>query len=161
MKNMKKSDLKTSMVVETRDGNRYMVLRGDIPDAQDGAGIIANHKGYISIARYNDGMNLDASSSGDIMKVYRPTAFGLDAMLSVNDNLIWERKELDWGLVEEDTKVLVSDSFGVWHPYYFSYTDSEGIHIFSGGRDSFTAKDIFTINPNRIVLYEGNEHLLK
>ena len=60
MINFTKKDLKNGMVVETREGNRYMVV-GDS---------LMRDVGYLPLSLYNDDLREDSDSKFDIMKVY-------------------------------------------------------------------------------------------
>lgn len=80
IENMTKKDLEERMVVETREGNRYLVC---------GNSIIRN-KGFCYLSDYND--NLTAKfSSLDIVKVYDVVST-LEDITDPNLTLIWERK---------------------------------------------------------------------
>ena len=78
MINFTKKDLKNGMVVETREGNRYMVI-GDR---------IMRDVGYIPLNLYTDDLREASNSQFDIMKVY-----DVQYHLNLNDNeyALWER----------------------------------------------------------------------
>lgn len=65
---MKKSDLKTGMIVETRGGDRFLVMLN--PDCKDRE-LIEFSGGFMPLERYNDDLILDGFAHElDIMKLY-------------------------------------------------------------------------------------------
>ena len=81
IENMTKKDLKERMVVETREGNRYLVC---------GTSIIRD-KGYCNFSDYNENLTSQFSQL-DIVKVYDVVST-LEEVTSSNLYLLWERKE--------------------------------------------------------------------
>ena len=81
-----KSDLKDGMVVENREGNRYIVLNG----------AFMRHHGFCAFKYFNDDLTetLDHKNL-DIMKVYEASSpLSLDDYMGDrNLTLIWEREE--------------------------------------------------------------------
>lgn len=108
---MKKSDLKNGMVVELRNGERYLVLNGSLVDEN-----------------FNSSLNLDFYMN-DTMKVNERKIYGmLDkevdySKLDINkvfldytsllmkgfEIVIWKREDIDWTKVPIGTKILFSD----------------------------------------------------
>ena len=82
---MELKDLKTGMVVETRDGC-CMTLDGECP-----------HKSNMT---WPDGSNLD------IMKVFKPALRKFSSMLSDERNCIWNREKVRKMTVSEICKEL-------------------------------------------------------
>ena len=80
---MTKKDLKERMVVETREGNRYLVC---------GNSIIRN-RGYCNLTDYNDNLLTNCFPSLDIIKVYDAVTT-LEDITDPNLPLIWERKHI-------------------------------------------------------------------
>lgn len=95
-KEFTKSDLKDGMVVEQRNGNRYLVL----------AGMAVRECGHNKISRYTNNLEwYGTNRGGDIVKVYRiihesPGTIE-EAFCDRNLELIWERKEPKKMTVEE------------------------------------------------------------
>lgn len=95
-KEFTKADLKDGMVVEQRDGNRYLVL----------AGMTVRECGYNKISGYTNNLKWCANyRGGDIVKVYRiihesPETIG-KVFCDDNLELIWERKKPKKMTVEE------------------------------------------------------------
>ena len=81
IENMTKKDLKERMVVETREGNRYLVC---------GNSIIRN-EGYCNLFDYNENLLCEEFSSLDIVKIY-DVVRKLEDIANPNLSLIWERK---------------------------------------------------------------------
>ncbi len=93
---MKKSDLKTGMVVENRNGERYMVIVGNfqttICDKQDVAFVGGN--GFDIASNYDDELGCVEFKELDIVKIYRPRVRPFGHMLWDRDaKLLWERKD--------------------------------------------------------------------
>ena len=100
-KEFTKSDLKDGMVVEQRNGNRYLVL----------AGMAVRECGHNEISRYTNNLEwYGTNRGGDIVKVYRiihesPGTIE-EAFCDRNLELIWERKERKKMTIEEMRKKL-------------------------------------------------------
>ena len=95
-KKFTKADLKDGMVVEQRDGNRYLVL----------AGLAVREYGHNEISGYTNNLEWYGTyRGGDIVKVYRiiPESLGSieEVFIKSNLELIWERKEPKKMTVEE------------------------------------------------------------
>lgn len=95
-KEFKKSDLKDGMVVERRNGNRYLLL-GET---------FVNKSGYNQIAGYENDLKWKGGyEGGDIVRVYRIIPGLLkcleEVFCSEKLELIWERIELKKMNVEE------------------------------------------------------------
>lgn len=91
---MKKADLRTGMVVETRNGNKYLVMLN--PDCE-GKELINFDSGFMPLSRYNDNLMLKTGDEEfDIMKVYSVEA-SICRLLRDKERmefkLIWEREE--------------------------------------------------------------------
>lgn len=93
-KEFTKSDLQTGMVVETKDGTKYIVMRNSCISAPD-SDFIVNENGWNPLRYYNDDLlEYHTYSDLDIIKVYKPNypnvirTFEEDAL-----ELIWEREE--------------------------------------------------------------------
>ena len=104
---MKKSDLKTGMIIETRDGNEYVVFINTCQpgfcsdcyrDENGDIALIVNQENYLwtSLNNYDEGLcKNDNNKYGDIVKIYIPShpyAF-MDITYEKSDRkLIWERE---------------------------------------------------------------------
>jgi hypothetical protein len=79
---MTKKNLKERMVVETREGNRYLVCGNSM----------IRDKGFCSLSSYEENLlTIGGFSSLDIVKVY-DTVNALEDITDPNLPLIWERK---------------------------------------------------------------------
>ena len=94
---MTKKDLKNGMVVETRDGERYLVLAEY--DKFVGLDCFMDYKSHEDNLEY-------VLSSLSVDKVYKPLANGLKQMLKHPGTAIWERPKLYNG------KVVCVDNVG-------------------------------------------------
>ena len=82
---MKKSDLKTGMIVEYRDGRKRMIMSHNFVDEN------GNH--CFKLDNYNEDLiHLGIAKGLDIMKVYDVYQYGFDFDCEYR-NLVWERKE--------------------------------------------------------------------
>ena len=79
---MTKKDLKNGMYVETRNGNRYILIDDKF----------MREEGFNYIDTYNDDLTCPMADALDIVKVY-----DADTIIDFhnNENLIWTRKEND------------------------------------------------------------------
>jgi len=97
---MKKSDLENRMVVECRNGNKYMVV-DDMLLSTDGYNYLSS---YTSDLFIKTTLTTEFLSEYDIMKVYKQIdVFDFD----IANNIIWERTE-----VKEVTMADVEKKFG-------------------------------------------------
>ena len=81
---MKKSDLKTGMVVELRNKKKYLVINDSM----------SNLDGWDKMSNYEDDLTSRAFDSLDILKVYETSGGSFKSMfLNSNLTLIWEREE--------------------------------------------------------------------
>lgn len=99
---MKKSELKQGMVVELRDGDRYLVRD------REGEIVLSDHDGWLRLEEYSEDLKDDNYDELDIIKVYTTKAYMLDSVFD-DEYLteIWSRKRvLDWSKVPKGTKLL-------------------------------------------------------
>ena len=94
---MKKSDLKTGMIIETRKGKLGMVLldtvKGDIIGG--GCHIGGDERTWMPLNALNDDLIYPSCYESDIVKVYQPgCGNNIYGSFEVNSmRLVWERKE--------------------------------------------------------------------
>ena len=84
-------DLKTGMIVKTREGKYNIVMRDFIDDGDILAGISYNNvisNTWISFSRYNKDMTHSALPNLDIVSVYSSSVYSVDTP----KKLLWERK---------------------------------------------------------------------
>ena len=96
MKNFTKSDLKNRMVVECRNGNKYIVIDD----------MLLSTNGYSWLLSYNENLTMKQGlSEFDIMKVYnRANSLDFNKYMLT---LLWECSE-----VKEVTMAEVEEKFG-------------------------------------------------
>jgi hypothetical protein len=83
---MKKNDLRTGMVVETRNGNRYLCFIE--------SGTLNRFEGYLKLSGFDNDLNFkDYPNDFDIVKVYEPPLYNLKEVFDEPELAIWERKE--------------------------------------------------------------------
>ena len=93
---MKKSDLKSGMIVELRDGKRYLFT----------SGVLLDFDGYIMLINYTEDLKSKHYEAQDIVKVYKGnkphslTSMFKDTYLTMQ----WERKEIK--LTDEEIEIL-------------------------------------------------------
>lgn len=100
------NDLKTGMIVETRDGNSYIVMRdfvdsGDVLAGFSDSTDITNS--YMELSDYKQDMKHDELSGLDIMSVYISYLHCID----IPKKLLWEREEY-----KEVTMQEIEEKFG-------------------------------------------------
>ena len=94
---MKKEDLKSGMIVETRKGKLGMVLldtaNGDIIGG--GCHIGGDERTWMPLDALNDDLTYPGCPESDIVKVYKPgCGNNIHGSFDVNSmSLVWERKE--------------------------------------------------------------------
>lgn len=91
---MKKEDLKTGMLIETRDGLQYIVLE----NAYGWELLAIGKEEYISLNTHNDDLTY-CEQELDVVKVYGLPISRLSMLkISTDDrNLIWKREDLKAG----------------------------------------------------------------
>jgi len=100
---MKKSDLKNQMIVECRNGLRYMVVDD----------IFVGYSSWLYLHAYDDELKCKSCRIGenckdyDIIKVYSQAYSFAEGNFFSEDKVIWERSE-----VKEVTMSEVEEKFG-------------------------------------------------
>lgn len=100
---MELKDLKTGMVVETREGKKYLIVNRD----GELCGIGMNS--YMTLNGehpHKSNMTWPNDSAVDIMKVFKPALRKFSSMLSDERNCIWKREEVRKMTVSEICKEL-------------------------------------------------------
>lgn len=142
--NFTKSDLKDRMVIQLRDGDRYLLI-GDR---------FINSKGHIYLSDFEDDLTVIGVcdlSNFDIMKVFdvKYDFRKLFNMEEITDKyLIWKREEkhqdtqVDWSKIEVDTKILVSCDSGdnkTWYRRYFAKYEDGKVYVWHDGATSWSS----------------------
>lgn len=89
-----KDDLKTGMVVETRNGRRYLVLRGELPTSIYGIqGLMLINDTGLMDNKYSNNLKY-INANYDIVKVYQANICGIKYIFD-DENLtsLWERDD--------------------------------------------------------------------
>ena len=100
------NDLKTGMVVKTREGKYNIVMRDFIDEGDILAGLSFNNKisdTWTSLSNYNQDMTNSGFPHIDIMSVYSSYPYSADTP----KKLLWERKEY-----KEVTMREIEEKFG-------------------------------------------------
>lgn len=140
----KKSDLKTGMIVEFRNGNRYTVMLNTVNTADKAVDVLIsaeNSLSWMPLHDYNDDLrchfeddrgNIQEDDDYDIVKVYEPrhcysfvASKKFNGYYCADDNmLIWKRKERRDFLDDKDAMIdflaLSKDAFLFSH---YAYTE--------------------------------------
>ena len=100
------NDLKTGMIVKTRNGNSYIVMRdfidaGDVLAGLSCSNIISGT--WTSLSNYNQDMTHPTRAFLDIVNVYASSVYSADTPTK----LLWERKEY-----KEVTMSEIEEMFG-------------------------------------------------
>ena len=99
-------DLKTGMIVKTREGKYNIVMRDFIDEGDILAGLSRNNKiseTWTSLSNYNQDMTNSRFPHLDIMNVYASSVYSADTQT----RLLWERKEY-----KEVTMKEIEEKFG-------------------------------------------------
>lgn len=104
-KDMKKKDLKSGMVAETRNGARWLVMKKTRRDGTKRMILASNYEAQ-KIEDYNDDLTYEWVPDYDIMKLFFPAEGPIQKMLKSSENLIWTRKETKEITAEEAFRVL-------------------------------------------------------
>lgn len=99
-------DLKTGMIVKTREGKYNIVMRDFIDEGDILAGLSCNNKisdTWTSLSNYNQDMTNSEFPHIDIMSVYSSYLYSVD----IPKKLLWERKEY-----KEVTMREIEEMFG-------------------------------------------------
>ena len=103
---MKLDELETGMIVETRCGNSYIVMRDFIDYGDVLAGLSCNNiisNTWIRLSAYNKDMTHPTLPNIDIMSVYASSVYSVDTPTK----LLWGRKEY-----KEVTMKEIEEKFG-------------------------------------------------
>lgn len=96
-----KADLKNGMIIEHRDGDKYMVIDDRL----------VQEEGFFPLSDYNDDLTDNKYKKYDIVKVYKPITDRIfdtyDLFSTDNLDLIWEREE-----VKEMTVAEIEEKLG-------------------------------------------------
>lgn len=149
---MVKSDIKNGMSFKTRYGDKCYIIDSKVYKNSDKDESILGLWGSLEecLKSYdNELLVLHESPHGaDIMEVY-----------DCDNNLIWERQEIDWSKVPIDTKVLVrNDGFTDWVASYFAGYSNGYYCTYPKGRTSWTNKKGNVFRWNQCKLAETEEH---
>ena len=169
-KEFTKADLKTGMVVECRNGIRYMVIKGNYECECGGDTdlmLIGEGNSWDRGSNYSEGMINSYFANFNIDKVYKRKMQGLEWMLNYvsDEDIIWQRKpEYDWSKAETDMPMLgkPSPDSSPIKRHFAEYKDGI-VYAWEDGATSFTAQ---TTGPwlQRMydpMPYKGNEHLVE
>lgn len=97
---MTKSDLKSGMVVECKNKERYIVTM-----FKEQLYLISEDN-WISLRNFDESLKCFSGDSYSIQKVYPVCVSGFNLMIRTNCKPIWERKEPKKMTVEEICRVL-------------------------------------------------------
>ena len=100
---MELKDLKTGMVVETREGKKYLIVNRDGKLCGIGMNCYMTLDGEDP---HKSDMTWPTDSALDIMKVFKPALRKFSIMLSDERNCIWDREKVRKMTVSEICKEL-------------------------------------------------------
>lgn len=133
-KEFTKKDLKNKMVVELKDGDRFIVIDD----------ILLNDCSFDCLSYYNDDFTNNELPGLDVVKIYKPRENRKLIPCNFNEigeeDLIWDCRKIDWSKVPVDTKVLVSESGNSgWLKRYFAKYENDKVYTWTGGATSFSS----------------------
>lgn len=116
------------------------IKRGTVAELRNGGNIfffILNSKLCYRLGMtcyyFNEMYNEDGTSkqnrNKDIMKVFL-------------DGECWKRQDIDWGKVEIDAPLFVSNDGKTWTNANFAYKSRHGIYVFPNGKNSWTSDGV-------------------
>lgn len=129
---MVKSDIKNGMSFKTRYGDKCYIIDSKVYKNSDKDESILGLWGSLEecLKSYDNELLVHESPHGaDIMEVY-----------DIENNLIWERQEIDWSKLKKDTKVYVRNDDEPWVPRYFAGYSNGYYCTYPEGRTSWTNK---------------------
>lgn len=97
---MTKNDLQTGMVIEIRNGSRFLIMR-----MPDGNILASSNSSWMHINEHNEDLTCETDSLS-VVKVFEPYTSTLARMVSTEYEPIWERKEPKKMTVEEICEAL-------------------------------------------------------
>lgn len=100
------NDLKTGMIVKTREGKYHIIMRDFIDQGDILAGLSYDNRisnSWINLSKYNQDMTHSEIPSLDIVDVYASSVYSADTPTK----LLWERKEY-----KEVTMQEIEEKFG-------------------------------------------------
>jgi hypothetical protein len=150
-----KDDLKVGMVVELRNGEKFLGIKVGLAGVNDDC--LYEYDRYASDLKYYSTSMYDVPSF-DIVKVY--TTNNLIEVLEGNYDsleLVWERDAFDWSQVAVDTKVIITTESGKTFNRYFAKYEDGKVFVFNGGRTSFTNENYALAWWNKVKLYKEGE----
>ena len=157
---MIKDELSSGMVVETRNGGRYVVVKGvSYRSAHDGI-VFLGKTGWLNADNFTDDLINTSFSSFDIVRVYDGNPHGIVNMIDNVDkkDLRWEETTTDWDNVEEDTKIIVHTDCGESIYCYFNGYDParDLVYYYPEGTTSWSFKNdvpVPAVESSRAKLY--------
>lgn len=157
-----KNELETGMVVETKNGNRYMVLKGDIATSlySQQELLFVGKNDFLAGYKFQDTLRRkkEVTNFCDIVKIYAPDVKDFVSTLQAcnESNLLWERKEVDWSKMPVDTKILVKDDrHTTWNKRYFAKYENGKVYAFCHGATSWATSEISDWDYAKLA--EGDE----
>lgn len=121
---LKEKVFQNHVEVERRNGSKGIIVSGKIIDIITGTRLN-------EFSGYNEDLTVPFYSQYDIMKA------------TLNDEIIYERDEVDWTQVEVDTPVYVQGSDNrVWFKRHFSHFKDGKVYAFNNGLTSWTGRGV-------------------
>ena len=134
-----KTDLRSGMIVETKNKQKYIVVKKENDDL-----MFFGRSSSILGTSYNDVLEHTHLSSHDIMQVYDYPVNKIFKYLACPKNekehLVFERNIIDWSKIPVDTRVLVSIDKKAWHKRRFSRYEDGKVYVFIYGGDSWSSE---------------------
>ena len=143
-----KSNGLSGLVVKSKNGQKGLIVKFG------GKNYILRSDGFLKTV-------ITEESKEKLYKPIKNTGVLEDILSDSNLELVWEKQpNIDWSKVPVDTKVLCK-SGDCWLKRYFAGVHYEGKPmVFYDGQNSWSARGSELLSED-IVLFEGNEHLLK
>lgn len=152
-----KNDLKIGMAAVTREGENLLFYINEL------GSFFANKENIpFPLASYDDDLISFSSKKRDIMKIYKGSIVqGLDNIVN-HGELIFSRREIDWGKVPVDTKIRFTlDGKAYVNRYFAKYQNGQVFAFKNGGTSWSKTGCIYPLESNNVKLFEDNPNYYK
>lgn len=125
---MNKNELKNGMSFITEEGNKFHVMNNIV--------YIEEGEYSLEFCCYLDDISEKYDNS---LRDRFFNSYNIVKLFDIDNNLIWERQEVDWSKIPVDTKIWVRDSEDDnWLPRHFAKYENGKVFVYYDGRTSWS-----------------------